>query len=625
VARSDRGHLRKLAIGALGVVYGDIGTSPLYAFRESFETHEGIGPDPANVLGVLSLIVWSLVLVISIKYLIFVLRADLDGEGGILALTALVPRTGDHHGRGRRRALILVGVFGTALLYGDGMITPAISVLSAVEGISTVTSAFDALIIPLACAILIALFVFQPRGTGTVGAVFGPVMIVWFTVLGVLGLTGIVREPGVLAAVSPVYGVRFFLNNGLAGILVLGAVFLVVTGGEALYADMGHFGKRPIKIAWFAVVLPGLLLNYLGQGALLLSAQQPIDNPFYRLAPEWATIPLVVLSTAATVIASQALISGAFSLSMQAVHIGYLPRLRVRYTSEEEIGQIYIPAVNWTLMVACIGLVLGFRSSGNLAAAYGVAVTTTMMVTSLLFYTVARERFGWPRVPTLALCAVFLVVDVAFFAGNIVKIPAGGWFPLVAGAIVYTLITTWRRGRALLASRLRKGQVPLKTFLRDLDEDIPRVPGAAYYLTANPGWVPWSLLVNLRHNNALHEQVVLLHVDLKLVPHVSPARRATVVIHDKGFGEVTLHYGFRDRIDVPQALQARVFHRTWFLDEDVTYLMGREEVFSVKPLPGMPLWRARLFALMNRNAPTVTSLFNLPHERVLEIGGAVDF
>ena len=620
---SDRRRLRRLALGALGVVYGDIGTSPLYAFRESFEAHEGIGPTSANVLGVLSLIVWSLIIVISIKYLVFVMRADLDGEGGILALTALVPRQGDHHGRGGRRALILVGLFGTALLYGDGMITPAISVLSAVEGISVVTSALDPLIIPLACAILIGLFLFQHRGTGTVGSVFGPVMIVWFSVLGVLGLTGIVREPGVLVAVNPVYGVRFFLENGPAGILVLGAVFLVVTGGEALYADMGHFGKRPIQFAWFSVVLPGLLLNYFGQGALLLSSQQPIDNPFYRLAPEWATIPLVVLSTAATVIASQALISGAFSLSMQAVHMGYLPRLHVVYTSEEEAGQIYIPAVNWALMVACIGLVLGFRSSGNLAAAYGVAVTTTMAITTLLFYAVARERFGWPRVPTLALCGAFFAIDMAFFAGTIFKVPDGGWFPLLVGIIVYTVITTWRRGRVLLAERLRRGQVPLDAFLHDLDESIPRVPGVAYYLTADPGYVPASLLVNLRHNNALHEQVVLLHVNVRLVPHVSGAQRATVAVHEKGFGEVTLHYGFRDRIDVPQALQARVFHRKWFMEEDITYLMGREEVFA-DARPGFPLWRARLFALMNRNAPTVTSLFRLPHDHVVEIGGPVD-
>jgi KUP system potassium uptake protein len=616
--------LLRLAIGALGVVYGDIGTSPLYAFRESFLAHESIGPHVDNVLGVLSLIFWSLIIVISIKYLVFVMRADLDGEGGILVLTALVPRMGDYHGRGRRRALILVGVFGTALLYGDGMITPAISVLSAVEGIGVATSALEPLVIPIACVILVGLFLFQPRGTGAVGAVFGPVMILWFTTLGILGLVAIVREPAVLVALNPLHGARFFADNGFAGLLVLGSVFLVVTGGEALYADMGHFGRRPIQLAWFCLVLPGLLLNYFGQGALLLSTPQAVDNPFYRMAPGWATIPLALLATVATVIASQALISGVFSLSMQAVQMGYLPRLRVRHTSESQIGQIYIPGVNWALMVACIGLVVGFQTSGRLAAAYGVAVTTTMVVTTLLFATVARERLGWARLPVLALCGGFLVVDLAFWSSNVFKIPDGGWFPLVVGVIVYTLITTWRRGRALVGRQLRTGEVPLEAFLRDLDRGLPRTPGSAYYLTAREGAVPSSLLANLRHNHALHEQVVLLHVDLTITPHVPAARRATVRMHEEhGFAEVTLRYGFRDRIDVPRALRERVFHRRWFTEEDVTYVIGHEEIYATRR-PGMPLWRERLFALLNRNAPNVTPLFNLPHDRVIQIGRPVD-
>lgn len=618
---SNRGHQYKLALGALGVVYGDIGTSPLYAFRESFAAFEGA--DPADTLGVLSLIIWSLIIVISIKYLVFVLRADLEGEGGILALTALVPRSGDYHGRGRRRVLILVGIFGTALLYGDGMITPAISVLSAVEGIGVVTTAFDPLIIPLACAILIALFAFQPRGTSAVGSVFGPVMVVWFTTLAVLGVGGIAREPAVLAALNPWYGAQFFVRHGLAGILVLGSVFLVVTGGEALYADMGHFGKRPIRMAWFFLALPALLLNYFGQGALMMVDPHAVDNPFFQLAPQWATIPLVVLATAATVVASQALISGAFSLSVQAVQMGYLPRMRVRHTSESQIGQVYIPGINWALMIACIGLVVGFGSSSALAAAYGVAVTTTMVVTTLLFYTVARERFGWPPVPTMALCGAFLIIDLAFFTGNMFKIPDGGWFPLVVGAVVYTLVTTWRRGRALVARRVRQGRVTLDNFLADLDDDIPRVPGAAYHLTAMQGWVPSSLLVNLRHNNALHEHVVLLHVATSRRPHVPPARRATVVTHEKGFAEVTLHYGFRDRVDVPQALQQRVFHRKGFADEDITYMIGREDVYATER-SGMPLWRERLFAFLYRNASNVTTLYNLPYDRVIEIGRPVD-
>jgi KUP system potassium uptake protein len=432
-----------------------------------------------------------------------------------------------------------------------------------------------------------------------------------------------VREPGVLAAVSPHYGVQFFLNNGFAGVLVLGSVFLVVTGGEALYADMGHFGKRPIQLAWFSMVLPALLLNYFGQGALLLSSPQAVDNPFYRLAPEWATIPLVILSTLATVIASQALISGAFSLSQQALHMGYLPRLRVLYTSESQVGQVYIPGVNWALMVACIGLVLGFRTSGNLAAAYGAAVSTDMVITTLLFYAVARERFRWSRGPTFALCAGFLLVDLAFFSGNIFKIPDGGWFPLVVGTLVYTLMTTWRRGRALVARRMHTGEVALAAFLKDLDPDIPRVPGTAYHLTARRGSVPASLIVNLRHNNALHEHVVLLHVDVEMKPHVPPARRATIARHEHGFAEVTLHYGFRDRIDVPRALQERVLHRKGFVEEDITYMIGHEVVYATAR-PGMPVWRERLFSLLNRNAPNVIELFRLPYERVIEIGSPVD-
>jgi KUP system potassium uptake protein len=621
----DRSRVRRLttlSLGALGVVYGDIGTSPLYAFRESF-AERAIDPEPANILGILSLIVWSLILVISVKYLVFVMKADHDHEGGILALTALIPRSGDYHGKGRRRALILVGIFGTALLYGDGMITPAISVLSAVEGISVVTDALDPLIIPIAVAILVGLFAFQRRGTGAVGAVFGPIMIVWFATLGLLGVAGIVRDPSVLVALSPTYAVGFFVTNGFTGVLVLGSVFLVVTGGEALYADMGHFGRRPIQTAWFVLVLPGLLLNYFGQGALLISNPSAVDSPFYRLAPTWATIPLVVLATVATVIASQALISGVFSLSMQAVQMGYLPRLRVRHTSEEEVGQVYIPGMNWTLMVACIGLVIGFKTSSGLAAAYGVAVTTTMVVTTMLFYVVARERFGWSRLPTLALCTGFMVIDLAFFVGNIFKIPDGGWFPLVVGVIVYTLITTWRRGRFIVGGRLRKGLVPVDGFIDKLDPDTPRVPGTAYHLTADPTQIPSSLLVNLRHNNALHERIVLLHVHVSGLAHVPRAQRAKVERLDKGFSRVTLRYGFRDQIDVPLALAQKVFHRRGFDDDDLTFVVGHEDVYATAR-PGMPLWRERLFVVMNRNATNVTLLFKLPLDRVVEIGRPVD-
>ena len=620
--RSRGKRLTSLSLGALGVVYGDIGTSPLYAFRESF-AERSIDPEPANILGILSLIVWSLILVISVKYLVFVMKADHDKEGGILALTALIPRSGDYHGKGRRRALILIGIFGTALLYGDGMITPAISVLSAVEGISVATDAFDPLIIPIAAAILVGLFAFQRRGTGAVGAVFGPIMVGWFTTLGVLGLVGIVRDPSVLVALSPTHAVAFFVTNGFTGVLVLGSVFLVVTGGEALYADMGHFGRKPIQTAWFAIVLPALLLNYFGQGALLISTPSAVDNPFYRLAPTWATIPLVIMATVATVIASQALISGVFSLSMQAVQMGYMPRLRVQHTSDEQEGQVYIPGMNWTLMAACIGLVFGFQTSSGLAAAYGVAVTTTMVVTTLLFYVVARERFGWSRGPTAALCASFLVIDLAFFVGNIFKIPDGGWFPLVAGVIVYTLITTWRRGRFIVGGRLRKGLVPVGGFIDKLDPDTPRVPGTAYHLTADPTQIPSSLLVNLRHNNALHERIVLLHVHVSGLAHVPWAQRAKVERLDKGFSRVTLRYGFRDQIDVPGALAQKVFHHKGFDDDDLTYVVGHEDVYATERR-GMPLWRERLFVVMNRNATNVTLLFRLPLDRVVEIGRPVD-
>lgn len=616
---SGRGSSAALALSALGVVYGDIGTSPLYAFRESFAARRAVAVDAANVLGVLSLITWSLIIVISVKYVAFVMRADHNGEGGILALTALVPRTGDYHGRGLRRALILIGVFGTALLYGDGMITPAISVLSAIEGLRLVTATFDPLIIPLAVAILIALFAFQRRGTATIGAAFGPVMVVWFTVLAGLGVVAVAGEPRVLAAVNPWHAARFFAANGFAGLLALGSVFLVVTGGEALYADMGHFGRLPIRQAWFVVVLPALLCNYYGQGALLLHDPTAISNPFYLLVPGWAVVPLVVLSTMATVIASQALISGLFSLTTQAVQMRYVPRLRVRHTSRSQIGQVYVPAVNWALMAACIGLVVAFRSSANLAAAYGVAVTTTMVVTTLLFSVVARERFGWPLAGVLVLSGVFLVVDLGFFGANLFKIPDGGWFPLLIGIVVYTGMTTWRHGRHVLAERIHEGAIGVDVFVRGLGDEC-RVRGTAVYLTAVAGTVPAALLANLRHNNALHASVLLVHVDVTGAPHVPAARRATIARRPKGFTEVTLRYGFRDRTDVPSALHSRVFgHVGRDVDtDDVTYVVGREHV-----LPGafdMPGWRARLFAALTRNAADVAASMHLPDDRVIEIG-----
>ena len=521
------------AVAALGIVFGDIGTSPLYALREAFLAHEGLEVNQPNVLGILSLIFWSLVIIISVKYLVLVMRADNDGEGGILALTALVvPRRGAT-ARPRRRVLILVGLFGTALLYGDGMITPAISVLSAVEGVGVATPVLEPYVIPIAVVILIGLFSIQRRGTGKIGSVFGPVMLVWFAVLAIFGLVQVVQQPVVLEALSPSYAVSFFVRNTGIGFLALGSIFLVVTGGEALYADMGHFGRRPIQLGWFGLVFPALLLNYFGQGALLLADPAAIDNPFYRMAPTWALFPLVLLATAATVIASQALISGAFSLTRQAVQLGYLPRVRILHTSAEKIGQIYVPSVNYVLMVACVGLVFGFRSSGNLAAAYGVAVTATMAITTVLFFVVTRDRWRWKLPHSLAVAGLLLVVDLSFLGANLFKIPDGGWFPLVAGLIVFTGLTTWKTGRQLVAARMRRGHLPIERFIASIAKNPPqRVAGTAVYMFPEPGPTPPALLANFRYNEILHERIVLLSVLIADVPRVPPARRATV--HDLG-------------------------------------------------------------------------------------------
>jgi len=615
--------LGALSLAALGVVYGDIGTSPLYAVRESLEGHgHVIDVSEANVLGLLSLIFWSLIVVITVKYLVFVMRADNEGEGGILALTALV--TPDGHLRSRTRAaLIVVGLFGTALLYGDGMITPAISVLSAVEGTEVATEALDQWVIPISCAILVGLFAVQRRGTASIGKVFGPVMVAWFATLGGLGFAHIVDEPSVFRALVPTHAVDFFLDNGFDGFLALGSVFLVVTGGEALYADMGHFGTRPINLGWFGLVLPGLVLNYFGQGALLLGEPDAIENPFYRLVPETFVLPLVVLATMATVIASQALISGAFSLTMQAVQLGYAPRFRIVHTSDRAMGQIYIPAVNWVLMIACLGLVLGFRSSTALAAAYGVAVTMTMVITTVLFAVVARERFRW-AVPVVAgLAGAFLVVDLAFFGANIFKIPAGGWFPLVVGAVVLTLLTTWRTGRAIVSDRISKARIPLEDFTAGLEEEPIRVPGTAVFLFSVPHATPPALIANHRHNHVLHEQVVVVAIQTAEVPRVAPGDRATVVDHGEGITSVVLHYGFMEEPDVCNGLQQGAAADLGIDPLDVDYFLGSEQLV-VTSRAGMSQWREHLFALMSRNATTAANYFGLPPERTTIVGMRVE-
>ena len=613
-------YLALLSLAALGIVFGDIGTSPLYAFRESFSPAYGLAASPANILGILSLIFWSLVIVISAKYLALVMRADNHGEGGIMALTALVtPKEGLERG-GRRWLIVLLGLFGASLLYGDSMITPAISVLSAVEGLEVATPLFTPYVIPVTCGILVALFLFQSRGTTRVGALFGPVMLVWFGVLAALGLVQIVQAPEVFRAVNPLYAASFFARNGLTGFLVLGSVFLVVTGGEALYADMGHFGIAPIRLAWFVLVLPALLLNYFGQGALILRSPGAEENPFFLMAPSWALFPLVALATLATVIASQAVISGAFSLTRQAVQLGYLPRLNITQTSAKEIGQVYIGLVNWVLMVACILLVVGFGSSSRLAAAYGVGVTTDMVFTTLLFAVVARTVWGWSLPLVAALAASLLAVDLSFWGANLPKIPAGGWFPLLVGALMFTLLTTWKRGRELVGTRLREGNLPLKTFLTSLQKDPPaRVPGTAIFMFRDPKATPSALLTNLKFNHVLHETVVILVVDSVPVPRVPAAKRDEVKPLGQGFFSVVLRYGFMEEIDVPKALRHIVRDDLNLEPDTLTFFLGRETLFST-PYTGMARWRERLFILLYRNARHAADYFRLPPERVIELG-----
>ena len=624
VPHTPASSIAPVVLGALGVVYGDIGTSPLYALRECFHGAHGVAPTRENVLGVLSLIFWALTLIISIKYLIFVMRADNEGEGGILALLALVEKQPGRKSDLARPVLIALGLFGAALLYGDGMITPAISVLGAVEGLAVATHVFEPVVVPLSVAILLGLFMLQSQGTGGIGRLFGPVMIVWFITLAALGITWIVREPGVVAAFDPRHAWTFFLLNGWPGFVVLGAVFLVVTGGEALYADMGHFGRRPIRVAWFALVLPGLLLNYLGQGALLMADPSAASSPFYLLAPAWARLPLVALATMAAIIASQALISGAFSLTRQAIQLGYCPRLDIEYTSPHQQGQIYMPQVNRALMVATIGLVIGFGSSSALAAAYGMAVTSTMVITTLLTYLVARRSWGVSRVVAGSLAAFFLVIEMAFFGANVLKVIHGGWFPLVIGAALYACLSTWKKGRALLATRLRARLYPFDRFLADIAERPPlRVPGTAIFMTSNLTGTPPTLLHNLAHNHVLHERVVLLTVVTGSVPYVAGSARFEQELLGSGFVRVTLRYGFMEDPDVPAALSAAGLQGFAFDVNETTFFVGLETLLSTAR-KGMSRWREQLFAAMSRNAVRATSFFRIPPERVVELGMQIE-
>ncbi len=622
--RQARGKaLALLAVGALGVVYGDIGTSPLYALRECFSGHYAIEATPDNVLGVLSLIFWSLLVVITLKYVTFILRADNHGEGGILALTALATPL-RRIAMSRRRWLVLLGVFGAAMLYGDGVITPAISVLSAVEGLKTVTPLFAPYVLPITVVILIGVFMIQSRGTARIGRLFGPIMLLWFAVLAVLGVTHIVQAPQVLAAVNPIYAANFFLHNGWQGFLVLGTVFLVVTGGEALYADMGHFGRRPIRLAWYFYVLPALLLNYFGQGSLVLRHPDTVANSFYLLAPAWALPPLVLLATAASIIASQALISGVFSLTMQAENLGFLPRLHIAHTSETAFGQIYIPIVNWLLLLACIAVVLFFQTSSNLAAAYGIAVTSTMVITTIIFAFVARNRWRWSKPRVALVVGFFLAIDLAFFGANIVKIPDGGWFPLVVALILYAVMTTWKRGTWLVVTRERSLELTLPRLLQRVAEEQPvRIEGDAVFLSANRDGTPAALLANLKYNRVLHERVLLLNVQYAEVPYIDADQRIELEHLGHQIYRATFHYGFMEEADVPYTLQAVELPGKPFAPGDVPFFVNRTKV-AATDRPGMAPWREHLYTFMRRNAASAADFFSLPPARVFEIGTTIE-
>jgi KUP system potassium uptake protein len=610
-----------LIIGALGVVYGDIGTSPLYTVRQCFEDVKGVSDE--SVFGVLSLIAWALFIVVTLKYVIVVMRADNRGEGGILALTTLALRA-------TRRAspahglIVAAGLIGAALFYGDGVITPAISVLSAVEGLKIATPLFEPYVLPITVVLLVGLFLVQRSGTARVGELFGPVMALWFVILAGLGINEIVQQPRILLALNPYYGLSYFVIDPWRGFILLGAVVLAVTGAEALYADMGHFGATPIRRAWLYFVFPALLLNYFGQGALLLRSPSALENPFYLLAPDWALIPLVILASIATIIASQAVISGAFSMTRQAVQLGYLPRLEIRHTSEQEIGQIYVPRINLMLLVAVVALVLGFRSSDNLGAAYGIAVTGTMALTTVLALVYMYGVLHWHPGLSAALFGFFLTVDLALFAANLLKIREGGWFPLAVAAIVYTIMSTWRAGRQVLVQERERDALPLETFISTLRPGRPpRVPGTAIFMTGNVASVPNALLHNLKHNKVLHERVVLMTVQTVDIPHVGDDQRLEIHHFDQNIHTVILHYGFMDQPNIPRALaQCRVmqFH---FNLLDTSFFVGREKIFAGQRTR-FSHWRKRLFIFMSNTMLDATEFFRIPTNRVIELGGQIE-
>jgi KUP system potassium uptake protein len=620
--------LLPLALGAVGIVFGDIGTSPLYAFRETFAGHHTLEPNSANVLGVLSLIFWSMMLVVTVKYVAIIMRADNKGEGGSLALLALISRSTNTKARRWTRGLILLGVFATALFYGDSMITPAISVLTAVEGLTVVSPGFGPFVLPIAIGILIGLFAIQQRGVGKVGMMFGPVMVVYFIVLAVLGITNILATPSVFAALNPWYAVQFFVDDGIRAFLAMGSVVLAVTGAEALYADMGHFGRNPIRVSWLFFVLPALMLNYLGQGAMILAASPSealhiIHNPFFLLAPDNLRLPLVILATMATVIASQAVISGAFSVTQQAIQLGFMPRLRIEHTSASSAGQIYIPAINWALMIMVCLLVLFFRSSSNLAAAYGIAVTGAMLIDTCLVSVVLFQLWKWNKLAAGLLLALIGTVDLAYFSANLTKVPDGGWFPLLMGFIIFTLLTTWARGRGLMIERMREAAMPIQVFVRSAVNSATRVPGTAVFMTSTPDGVPHALLHNLKHNKVLHERVVLLTVKIEDVPYVHTGKRVWFEDIGQGFYRLVIRYGFMEDPDVPAALKFATGCGPTFKMMDTSFFLARQTLIA-SSRPGMAIWREKLFAWMLRNAESAMEFFRLPTNRVVELGSQVE-
>jgi KUP system potassium uptake protein len=611
-----------LTLAALGVVYGDIGTSPLYTIKTVFDPAAGLTADRANVVGIVSLIIWSLTIVVSLKYVTLILRAANRGEGGIMALLALASSCVSQRGK-LRNFLLILGVFGAALFYGDGVITPAISVLSAVEGLSTATTIFNPYIIPITLVILTALFMAQQRGSSGIGHVFGPVMVVWFLIIGIAGLRQVITDPAILSALNPLHGLYFLLRQRWLAFVALGAVVLALTGAEALYADLGHFGARPIRLAWFSLVFPALALNYMGQGALILADPKSLENPFYLMFPSWALYPMVILSTVATVIASQAVISGTYSMTKQAIQLGFLPRMRVVYTSAREIGQIYIPVINWVVLAAVLGAVVGFRSSSALGAAYGVAVTGTMAITTLLTFFVVKNGWHFNVVLVTLATAFFLTIDLTFFSANLLKIMEGGWFPIGLGIFMFIVMSTWKHGRAILFERRRAGLSPIAPFLDALLEHPPqRVPGTAIFLTADAQAVPHALLHNLAHNKVLHERVVFLTLAIEEIPYLPVAERVVVTKMAHGCSHALVRFGFKDEVNLPELLELGGFGLA-IEPMETSYFISRE-ILVATPGMGMAMWRERLFAAMARNAGHMAEYLKLPPNRVIELGTQIE-